>query len=122
MSQKPHVAYPKNADGGQAIDDDACFAVQLGLVFIDGIIDPAMGGKIDYQLYKGEDDDPMWAHPPYLALYGLDGKLYPYMVFMPQFKDDSCLVPVKAAQAVARVEIGRNDDLASISSGTGNPF
>lgn len=58
------------------------------MAVIDSVLSPEMIGKIEYSLYKDDDDaEKQWAHPPYLLLYGLDGKLYPYMIFMNQFKD-----------------------------------
>jgi hypothetical protein len=41
--------------------------------------------------YKLVDFEEPWSYPPLLAMYGLDGQIYTFQVFIEYFKEKSCI-------------------------------
>lgn len=53
--------------------------------------------KYEYKLVDFEEN---WCYPPILAMYGLDGKIYTFHVFLEYFKEKSCITDTKPIEPI----------------------
>lgn len=69
---------PYDEQFNQIIDDEDCLGTSLGIAIVMVKLNETMEKKITQDFGDGGE---AWAHPPFLALYGIDGHLYTYKIF-----------------------------------------
>lgn len=99
---RPAVDIPQKEDGKKYFEEEfECICKTMGHVTIQGLLSKDMNKVIEQAVMKddvlGEDECKWWV-PPFYAIYGLDGSLHVYHVFMQELRKKSCLVPLMKPQ------------------------